>query len=206
MAIQKIVASDKSAPKFETYRVLKKAAMQSVYIALALSLLTLFFSKGLGSAIIVFLISLFVILMVRLFILQFMMTLTKGKKEYNRVHDYYKNIALKNNMNISYEAPGIIIDNESKKIAFTINPNREKQLTICDFSDVRQWYSHESVVTNDRYTVHSSGRVDVGRTEHNFTGVRVEINDPDTPVYFFWTANQGDSDLWIARISSLING
>lgn len=206
MAIQKIVADDKSAPKFEAYRFLKKAAMQCVYIALALSVLILFLKGGIGLAIIVFIASFFIIFMVRLFILRIALTFNKGKKECDRVHNYYKNIALENNINISYEAPGIIIDNESKKIAFTIDPEREKRLTICDFSDVRSWGSRESVVTNEHYAVHNSGRISVTKSVHEFNTVQVKINDPDTPLYAFWTSNDSSSDLWVARISSLING
>jgi len=206
MAIQKISANDDLAPDFETFGVMKKIAKQTLYIALGLSILAFIFGGGFISALLTFILSLFIILGIRFTFLQFTLIATKGRKEYDKVHNYYKELAIKNNINVSYEAPGIIIDKEARKIAFTIDPEQEKRVIICDFSDIRQWYSHESTVTNENYKVHSSGHISGGKTETTFTGMRVEINDPDMPLYSFWTANHNDSNLWMARLSSLING
>lgn len=206
MAIQKISANDDLAPGFETFGVMKKIAKQTLYIALGLSLLAFITGGGFGAAILAFIFSFLIILGIRFTFFQFKMILTGGRKEFDRVHNYYKELAIKNNINVSYEAPGIIVDKESWKVAFTIDPEQEKRVIICDFSDIRQWYTHESTVTNENYKVHSSGQISGGKTETTFTGMRVVINDPDVPLYSFWTVNQGDSDLWMARLSSLING
>jgi hypothetical protein len=61
-------------------------------------------------------------------------------------------------------------------------------------------------VTNENYKVHQSGRITGGETLATFNGVRVEINDPDQPLYGFWTSGEDDSNRWVARLSSLING
>jgi len=71
---------------------------------------------------------------------------------------------------------------------------------------VRWLYTHETTVTNENYKVHQSGRITGGETLATFNGVRVEINDPDQPLYGFWTSGEDDSNRWVARLSSLING
>lgn len=206
MAIEKISANDDNAPKFDIFREYKKINKQNLYIILPFCLLAFFFAGGLGGAVILFIFGYSILTGIRMIILRYKTLIYKGKKEYDRVHNYYKDLAIRNNITVTYESPGIIVDNQSKKIVFTIDPEQKSRIIICDFSDIRKWYSHTSTMINERYKVSGSGQITASRTETNFTGVRVEINDPDQPLYGFWTANKDDSDRWLARLSSLING
>ena len=65
MAIQKISANDDLAPDFETFGVMKKIAKQTLYIALGLSILAFIFGGGFISALLTFMLSLFIILGIR---------------------------------------------------------------------------------------------------------------------------------------------
>ena len=64
------------------------------------------------------------------------------------IHDYYKNVFIHNGYQVDFEAKGIVIDTKNRKIGFTtattgINKKDKTfdSMLVCDFSDVRKWYS-----------------------------------------------------------------
>lgn len=108
---------------------------------------------------------------------------------HNNVHDHYKELAIRNGINPSYEASGIIIDDNAKKIVFTINPGSEPHITICDYSDIISYYQ---VSVNQSST-------------RQMNVIKVEIKDPSQPLHSFSLGSGVDSDLWMARLSSIFS-
>ena len=108
---------------------------------------------------------------------------------HNNVHDHYKKLAIRNGINPSYEASGIIIDDNAKKIVFTINPSSEPHITICDYSDIISYYQ---VSTNQSST-------------RQMNVIKVEIKDPSQPLHSFSLGSGVESDLWMARLSSIFS-
>lgn len=146
-------------------------------------------------------------------------------KAQHHIHDYYKKVFLDNGFHIDYEAPGILIDNQQKKIGFTITGAGYDQATkrfikmlVCDYSDLRSWTAsskditervggelkrHQELFTNNvtHYVTPS-----YERTVVILNRVRVTINYPDSPLQGFEATSEGDAQQWLARLDSLING
>ena len=108
---------------------------------------------------------------------------------HNNVHNHYKELAIRNGINPSYEASGIIIDDDAKKIVFTINPSGEPHITICDYSDIISYYQ-VSVDQNSR---------------RQMNVIKVEIKDPSQPLHSFSLGSGVKSDLWMARLASIFS-
>jgi len=96
---------------------------------------------------------------------------------------------IRNGINPSYEASGIIIDDNAKKNFFTINPSSEPHITICDYSDIISYYQ---VSTNQSST-------------RQMNVIKVEIKDPSQPLHSFSLGSGVESDLWMARLSSIFS-
>jgi hypothetical protein len=141
MAVEKIFSNDGMAPKFDQFGPLKRIIKQNLYISLGIALI-IFFIDGLGAALLAIILVSAILSIPRFIILNIKTALSKGKGHYDQVHNYFKELALKNGIEISYEAPGIIIDRKAKKMVFTIDPEQEGKIVICDFSDIKKWYSH----------------------------------------------------------------
>ena len=130
----------------------------------------------------------------------------KSLKNYNKVppyfqqnHDYFKQYLIqKYNFHVTYESVGILIDAQSKRIAFTIDPEVRPQVTVCDFVDVQRWQSYsQGVETQNQY-----GAIQASISKYF---VSVYIRNPDHPRYDFFTANDVDADQWLARFDALLN-
>lgn len=204
MAIQIIKDDNPSAPIFENnaYKRLGEVIISSLYIPAAINAVLFIFHWSVGG----FVMGTFFMAMIygyfKIIAFNMKVVATGDRKEFDKVHEYYKALATQQGIQVSYESPGIIVDDIAKKIVFTIDPAQETKAIICDYNDVRRWYGYRNKLTETTRSRYSSS------TETLLTayGVRVEINYAEQPLYGFWVSDQNDSDRWVARLSSLIKG
>lgn len=208
MTIQTINTTKANAPVLDVFSTLKKMFLIPLIIALLVSMV-FGLRDGFSSFLLMFLIIFSLLFIIVGTFTKFIMAVTSHNGPYKKVHKYYRDFAIENGFNVSYEAVGVLVDETSRTIAFTIDPNRKQQLTICGFEDVREWYSEENRVTQkDNYRLHDSGVITGGqeRTAIKTNFINVIINNPSKPLYSFKVRNSGDAQMWIGRLTSLING
>lgn len=157
----------------------------------------------------------------------FKMRLTNGAsvKAQHHIHEYYKKVFTDHGYHVSYEAPGILIDNERKKIGFTITGagydtslKRFTKMLVCDYSDMRTWETNSTALTErvggrlkhseDPFTGYKTSYVTPSyeRTMVTMYRVNATINYPDSPLQSFEATSESDAKQWVARLDSLING
>lgn len=146
-------------------------------------------------------------------------------KAQHHIHDYYKKVFTDNGYHISYEAPGILIDNDQKKIGFTITGagydtslKRFTKMLVCDYAYMRTWETNSKEITErvggrlkhseDPFSGYKTSYVTPSyeRTMVTLYRVNVTINYPDNPLQSFEATSESDAKQWVARLSSLING
>lgn len=146
-------------------------------------------------------------------------------KAQHHIHDYYKKAFFDSGYHIDYEAPGILIDCQHKKIGFTITgagvdptTKRFMNMLVCDYADIRS-----CSVSTKEFTERVGGQLK--RSDELFTNrrttyvtpsyeettailyrVKVTINYPDSPLQSFEAMSEADAQQWVARLDSLVNG
>ena len=121
----------------------------------------------------------------------------------NRKIHFAKEQALKSlGFNADFSVIGLVVDQKNQKMAFTLDA--EPHAFVCDFSDVREWYSGSNERTVD-YSNHEGAYA--GSKTYTFAlYVVVRIADPNYPELIFVVGNQQEQSQWIARLNALING
>lgn len=185
MTIQKIRTESSNPPKVKTieFAYSKKIFLIALLVPIFFSLIS-FVKWDIATALLVFIIVSLLTFGILAVFYRTKLFLTDTKPLVNvEVHNHYKELAKKNGINIDYETPGIIIDNRSKKIVFTINPSKDPYVTICDFSDITQW---QRLRTKDQSII------------------KIRVKDLSEPLYTFWTKSERESELWAARLASIL--
>lgn len=120
----------------------------------------------------------------------------------SEIHHYYKNVFIQHGYQVDFEAKGIVVDTAQRKIGFTTSPTGLKKengivfsnMLVCDFGDVRKWYTQSKAIQGRHGSVGS------------VHSINVEIAYPASPLQGFDVMNDYDASQWIARLTSLING
>ena len=185
MSIQKIRTESANPPKAKAieFALSKNTFLLTLLVPFVFSLISLV-KWDMSSAIIVFIVVSVLTFGALAILYRTKLFLTDSKPLVHvELHNYYKELAKKNGINVDYETPGIIIDDTSKKLAFTINPSKEPCVTICDYSDIIRW---ERLGTKDQSII------------------KVRVKDLSEPLYTFWVRSEKESELWAARLASIL--
>lgn len=108
----------------------------------------------------------------------------------------------KHGFNIDFSTTGLLVDQKNRKLIFTLDP--KPIVYICNFDDVRQWYSgsdvHETQYRNSEGAYAGSKSLTVARY------ITVRTADPQIPEIRFAVSSDREQSLWIGRLDALING
>lgn len=108
----------------------------------------------------------------------------------------------------SYTGPGICIDDTKKKMAFFFAGKSEA--LICDYKDLRKWYIAKEEMSSTTINKNGFNSATVNtKVDTLFTHIVVQLASPEYPEYRFLVPSGlggRQADMWIARISALVNG
>ncbi|MDS7930093.1 hypothetical protein RMB03_19570 [Acinetobacter sp. V91_7] len=108
----------------------------------------------------------------------------------------------KHGFNIDFSAIGLLVDHKNRKLIFTLDP--KPIVYICNFDDVRQWFSGSEV--HETQYQNSDGAYAGTRSLTIARHITVRIADPNIPEMRFAVSSDREQSLWIGRLDALING
>lgn len=104
--------------------------------------------------------------------------------------------------NVDFSATGLLVDQKNRKLIFTLDP--KPIVYICDFSEVREWYSGSTV--HEKQYQNSQGAYAGTRSLTLARHITIRVSDPQIPELRFAVASDREQSLWIARLDAIING